>query len=152
MSATKGARGFVNADNRWQIGGGGSGKYWQSPAGGFHLAVFHPYQCFYEALQVIVYIWLPTGINFEITLKGLNYPDGLPLTQNPTKIKSGTSHIMHQTSHIAYCIRIFIFYKILIIEKSSNLPEINKNDWQKFSFSVLPVSFMEIHNWQIILN
>ena len=58
-----------------------------------------------EALQDIVYIWLPPGINFEYHLKVLILPRWgifcLPLTHRDKilqKIKPVASHILHHTS------------------------------------------------------
>ena len=74
-------------------------------------------------MQVIVNIRLPPGINFGISLKWSEITQigylwspldsySINLT---TKIKSGTSHIAHHTSHITYYIGICKFYKILVI-------------------------------------
>ena len=69
----------------------------------------------------MAYIWLPPGINYHS--KGLKLSRwgifGLPLThiiKILQKVKSGTSHIMHHTSDITYCIWIGKFYKILVIK------------------------------------
>ena len=63
----------------------------------------------YEALQDIVYIRLPPGINFGISLKcqkSLRWGIfGLLLTHRVKifkRIKSGTSHITHHTSRITH--------------------------------------------------
>ena len=61
-----------------------------------------------------MYIQLPPGI--KRSQMGIV---GLPLTHRVKilqKIKSGTSHILHHTSHITYCRGICKFYKIVVIK------------------------------------